>query len=169
MVSFKAVLQKFNKQGEKTGWTYFVVPQKLADKLNPGCKKSYRVKGMLDEHKIRSVSMLPMGDGDFIIPFNAAMRKATMKRHGDSIKVSLEPDTAPVKISPELLECLEDEPAAKQYFHKLPGSHRNYYSKWIESAKTDTTKAKRIALALSAFARKMSFAEMLREEKGRKI
>ena len=66
MISFNATIEKFGKQGEKTGWMYIVVPSKVANKLNPGVKKSYRVKGKLDEHAIEKVSLIPMGEGDFI-------------------------------------------------------------------------------------------------------
>ena len=47
MLTFNTTIQKFGKQGEKTGWTYIVVPEKISKKLNPGVKKSYRVKGKL--------------------------------------------------------------------------------------------------------------------------
>jgi hypothetical protein len=165
MVTFKAVLQKFDKQGEKTGWTYLNIPQKMAEKLMPGHKKSFRVKGMLDEYKIKTVALLPMGGGDFILPVNAAMRKGTMKRKGDAVKVSLEVDNTQLKISNTLLECMEDDPGALDYFNKLPASHQHYYSKWIESAKTDVTKAKRIALTINACSKKMSFSQMLQLQK----
>ena len=165
MIVFKTILLKFDKQGEKTGWTYITIPQKIADKLKPGYKRSFRVKGLIDEHKIKAVALLPMGEGDFIMPINAIMRKALMKRKGDTVKVSLEIDNASVKISTVLLECMEDDPAALEYFKKLPVSHQNYYSKWIESAKTDSTKTKRIALAMNAFSKKMSFSQMMQLQK----
>lgn len=165
MIVFKTILLKFDKQGEKTSWTYIEVSQKIADKLKPGYKRSFRVKGTLDEFKIQSVAMIPMGGGDFIIPVNAVMRKAIMKRKGEMVKVSLEVDHAVVRISTNLLECLEDDPAALDYFKKLPRSHQNYYSKWIESAKTDVTKAKRIALTINASSKKMSFSQMMQLQK----
>jgi hypothetical protein len=165
MISFKTTLLKFDKQGEKTGWTYFTISQKIAEQLNPGIKKVFRVKGTIDAYKIKSVAILPMGEGDFIMPVNAVIRKAILKRKGDMVKVSLEVDTAPVKISATLLECMQDDPAALEYFNKLPGSHKNYYSKWIESAKTDVTKAKRIALTINAFSKKMSFSQMMQQQK----
>jgi uncharacterized protein YdeI (YjbR/CyaY-like superfamily) len=64
--------------------------------------------------------------------------------------------------------CLNDEPAAVQYFNSLSGSHRNYFSKWISDAKTESTKTKRIAMAVSALARGLGFPEMLREQKAKK-
>ena len=50
-------------------------------------------------------------------------------------------------------------------FNSLAGSHRNYFSKWIDSAKTEETKAKRIAMAVSALSRNLSYPEMMREHK----
>lgn len=167
MIKFSATLEKFGQMGEKTGWTYILIPQKTAEKLSPGKKTSYRVKGKLDNHTIEKVAMVPFGGGDFIIAINAGMRKALMKKHGDKIKVELELDSD-IVICAELLECLQDEPVAKAYFSKLAPSHQRYYSRWIESAKTDQTKTKRIAQAVNAFSLKLSYGEMIRmnKEKG---
>lgn len=165
MVSFSATIEKFAKHGEKTGWTYIVVPDKIAKKLNPGVKKSYRVKGKLDEFKIEKASLIPMGEGDFILPINAAIRKATGKRFGTTLKVQLELDHSPILPPAELIECLQDEPEAFRYFNSLPQSHRNYFTKWIDSAKTEPTKTKRIALVVKTMVRKMDFGAMLREER----
>jgi len=63
------------------------------------------------------------------------------------------------------VECLADEPAAWAFFNTKTRSFQNYYSKWIESAKTETTRAKRIALAVSSLAKKIEFGEMLRMER----
>lgn len=82
------------------------------------------------------------------------------------LKVMMEADEKPFILNPDMLACLSDEPKALSYFQKLPKSHQNYYSKWIDSAKTEATKAKRIALTVTACARQMHFGEMLREQKG---
>jgi len=168
MIKFTATLSQFAEQGEKTGWTYLPIPSSIADQLKPGNKKSFRVKGKLDDFKIRSVALMPMGDGSFIMPFNAAMRKGTGKRKGATITALLEADTAPLKLNEDFLICMNDEPAALKYFNSLPGAHKNYISKWIESAKTEPTKTKRIAMAVSALSRGLGFAEMLREQKAKK-
>ncbi len=60
---------------------------------------------------------------------------------------------------------MADEPEALKYYNSLPQGHRNYFTKWIDSAKTDTTKAKRIALVIKTMLRKMDFGAMLREER----
>ncbi len=85
-----ATIHKFEKQGEKTGWTYIEVPADIAQKLKPGNKKSFRVKGKLDNYKITGVSLLPMGGGSFIMALNAGMRKGIGKRHGAMLKVQLD-------------------------------------------------------------------------------
>lgn len=168
MVSFSATIDKFVQKGEKTGWTYIAVPAAIANKLNPGVKKSYRVKGKLDEYHIEKTALVPMGEGDFIIPINVAMRKGTGKRKGAMLKVQLEIDKSPILPPSELIECLKDEPDAFKYFNSLPQGHRNYFTKWIESAKTEATKTKRIALVIKAMIRKMDFGAMLREERDEK-
>ena len=165
MLSFSTTILKFSRQGEKTGWTYIVVPDKIAKRLNPGVKKSYRIKGKLDDLKIEKTALIPMGKGDFILPINAAIRKATGKRFGATLKVQLEIDVAPILPPAALLECLQDEPEALKHFNSLPQGHRNYFTKWIETAKTEPTKTKRIALVIKTMVRKMDFGAMLREER----
>jgi hypothetical protein len=162
MITFTGTIKRFGQQGEKTGWQYLEIPAEVAEKIKPGFKKSYRVKGKLDDHSISQVSLLPMGSGSFIIPLNANIRKAIRKTTGASVRLQLTEDPRPVKICTELLICLADEPRAMENFKKLPLSHQNYYSKWIMSAKTDETKAKRIAKAVRALATNLSYGEMLR-------
>jgi Domain of unknown function (DUF1905)/Bacteriocin-protection, YdeI or OmpD-Associated len=165
MISYTTTILKFDKQGEKTGWTYVEVPEKIAEQIKPGCKKSYRVKGRLDDYKIEQVALIPMGNGDFIIPINAAMRKGIGKRKGATLEVKLQEDKREYQLNGEFMECLEDEPAALDFFKTKSASYQRYYSKWIESAKTDVTKTKRIALAVSSLAKKMEYGEMIRSQR----
>ena len=169
MVSFVATIRKFEKQGEKTGWTYFEIPADLAEKIKPGNKKSFRVKGKLDDLKISGIALLPMGAGVFIMPLNTALRKGIHKRHGAMLKVQLEEDKKPFQFNKEFMECLADEPAAKVFFETLSGSHQRYFSKWIDSAKTEPTKTKRIALAVNALAKKWGYQQMLRADQGKPV
>lgn len=165
MITFSTTIEKFAEQGEKTGWTYITVPKAVAEKLNPGVKKSYRVKGKIDDHSVEKLALIPMGKGDFIVPLNAAIRKGIGKRKGAAVKLQFSVDNSPILPPAELIECLQDEPEALQYFNSLPQGHRNYFTKWIESAKTEPTKTKRIALVIKTMVRKMDFGAMLREER----
>ena len=165
MVRFETIIKKFAQKGEKTGWTYFEVPADLAQKLKPGNRKEFKVKGKLDAQPVRRISLLPMGGGHFIFVLNASLRKALGKREGAMLKVSLEEDKSPFLFNQDFLICLDDEPRAKDFFLSLTGSHQRYFSKWIDDAKTDITRANRIAKAVNALARKMGYPEMLREGK----
>ncbi len=165
MVKFTTSIQKFKQQGEKTGWTYILIPQQLAEKINPGVKKSYRVKGSFDNYKFDAMTLLPMGEGDFIIPLKADVQKKILKRAGDTLEVQLQLQKKAYEINSDFMECLQDEPEAFSFFNSLPQGHRNYFSKWIESAKTQSTKAKRIALSVNALAKKWGYGEMILAQK----
>jgi hypothetical protein len=165
VVKFKAILSRFGEKGEKTGWTYIQITEEIAQSLKPGNRQSFRVKGKLDNFPIKQVALMPMGDGSFIMPVNAAMRKGLGKRKGAMIIVDIEADHKPLEISKDLLDCLDDDPDAKRFFYGLPLSHRNYFSKWIDSIKSPEGKIGRIADVVNAMSRKMTFPEMLRNRK----
>jgi len=164
MVSFIATIKQFAQRGEKTGWYYLDIPADVADLIKPGNKRSFRVKGKLDKHQIKQVSLLPMGQGNFILPVNATMRKAIRKNKGAMLNVQLAEDKKEPAICQELLDCLADEPIALKNFEKMLPSHQRYFSNWITSAKTDPTKAKRIAKSVNALARGLNYGEMFRDE-----
>jgi hypothetical protein len=103
-----------------------------------------------------------MGGGTFIMPINGTMRKGIHKRHGAMLKVQLEADDSPFVFNAAFIDCLDDEPKAKEFFKTLPGSHQRYFSKWIDDAKTEPTKTKRIAMAVTALSKKQGYPEMLR-------
>ncbi len=164
MVYFVGTIKQFPEKGEKTGWYYLDITEDIAQQIKPGNKKAFRVKGKLDKHQIKQVNLMPMGQGNFILPVNATMRKAIRKSKGAMVDVQLTEDKAELVICPELLECLADEPIALRNFEKLVPSHKRYFNNWINSAKTDTTKAKRIARSVNALARGMDYGEMIREK-----
>jgi hypothetical protein len=162
VIRFKATILQFKAMGEKTGWSYIKVPAALAQQLKPGNKKSFRVKGKLDTHAISGMALIPMGEGDFILALNAAVRKAIRKQKGASLEVQLEADAKVIAPPKDLLDCLADEPEALKYFRGLPMSHQNYFGNWIKAAKTEGTRTRRIACVVTAMERRLNFAEMLR-------
>lgn len=168
MVTFKAEIERFNDMGEKTGWTYVFIPFDLANQIKSDCRKSYRVKGRLDQVEIEGMSMVPMGEGNFIIPLNGAMRKKLRKERGAIVEVSLQ-EHADFKIDmPEDLEiCLSDEAHLLQSFMKQPKSHRNYFINWLNTAKTEETRTKRIVKIVAAMDKGWDFGTMIREGKPR--
>lgn len=174
---FTAPLLRFADKGEKTGWTYIVLPLSLTDALKPGQKTSFRVKGRLDTYPISQVALIPMGqqddpdeswDGAFIMAINATMRKALGKEAGATITVWLEADDSPLVNSDDLMACLADDPAALAFFESLTPGHQRYYSRWIDEAKTVDTKTRRITQAIQGFGMGLGYPEMIRYFKARK-
>ena len=165
MIEFITTILQFDKKGEKTGWSYIEITAAQAHKMKPNYKVSFRVKGKIDDYNLEKTAVLPMGDGSFILPINGQIRKAIKKRKGDKVHVSLEYDKRPLTLSGDLMKCLKEDPMALSFFRSLPKSHQNYFSKWIESAKTIQTKTKRIVMTVTALSKKQGFGEMVRENK----
>ena len=161
MLTFTATIEKFDKKGEKTGWQYIEISRAQAKKLKDS-KVSFRIKGMIDSYKLKQTALIPIGEGKFILPINATMRKTIGKRQGDKIKISLDADDDKFILSPDMMACLKDDPMAIAHFKTLPGSHQKYFSKWVESAKTAPTKAKRIVMAVTALSQQKGYVEMIR-------
>lgn len=109
-----------------------------------------------------------MGGGDYILAVNATMRRGIGKRQGASVKVQLEEDKEEYKMNGDFVDCLRDEPLAQAFFDSLPPSHQRYFSTWIDSAKTEETRARRIAQSVNALSRKMGYGEMIRALKADK-
>lgn len=169
MVEFTATIKRFESQGEKTGWTYIDVPADIAHQLVPGNRKGFRVKGLLDRYRFEGISLIPMGGGNFIMTLNATVRNGIRKKMGAMLQVKMNVDTKPVLPPPDLIECFEDEPDAAAHFNKLSKSHQNYFTNWINSAKTEATRTKRIAHTINALAKGMDFGEMIRSLKQERI
>jgi hypothetical protein len=166
MIEFKAEIERFAEMGEKTGWSYIFLPAALANSLKENCKKSFRVKGKLDNISIEGVATVPMGDGDFIIALKASLRKQLRKEVGALLTVQIEEDrNFKIELPEDLELCLSDEKELLQNFLKLPKSHQNWYINWLNAAKTESTRTKRIVNIVSAMSKGQSFGEMMREGK----
>jgi len=162
------LIEKFGPQGEKTGWTYVRIPAEVCVQLNPGVRVSFRVKGFLDQVPIEKTSVLPMGDGDFILPLNATLRRKLRKKAGDLLFVNLRADQTEYQLNQLMMDCLQEEPVALERFLAFPPSHQRYFSKWVDAAKSEHTVAKRIARILQAMHLSQNYAEMIRSHKDEK-
>lgn len=165
MIKFSATILQFKEQGEKTGWSYIDIPVEIAQQLKPDNKKSFRVKGYLDDFYFEEKALLPMGNGSFIMALKADIRKAIGKRKGAMLSVKMAEDKKPVSLNADLMRCLADEPEASSFFKTLSPGHQKYFSNWIESAKTEPTKANRIAQTITAMIKKQDYGTMIRENK----
>lgn len=168
MIHLTAIIEQFDKKGEKTGWTYLDIPQALANELKPGCKVAFRVKGKIDEVAFSGIALAPMGEGNFILPLKKELQKKIAKRKGATVNLSLAEDRDfKIEMPEELKACLIDAEGTLDSFNALPKSHQNYYFNWINAAKTDFTRVKRIAQTVEAMELKMNYGEMIRHNKSK--
>ena len=148
LVNEKCLLEKFEGKG---GWTYAQVPI-----VKPLSKNSFgwiKVKGFIDDFEIRKYHLMPMGQGRLFLPVKALIRKKIGKDVGDLVHVILYADNDPLEIPEELMVCLQDEPAALQFFNSLSESERKYYIDWVVSSKRVDTRITRLAQAVNKLAR----------------
>lgn len=168
MIHFKAEIERFETMGEKTGWSYVFIPEALANEIKAGCKRSFRVKGKIDELEVSGLATIPMGEGDFIIALNGPLRKKLRKEAGAAIELFLTEDKDFKIEMPEDLEiCLSEEDHLMQNFLKQPKSHQNYYINWINQAKTEPTRTKRLVMTVKAMDKGQDFGAMIRESQGK--
>jgi Domain of unknown function (DUF1905)/Bacteriocin-protection, YdeI or OmpD-Associated len=167
-IIFERTLDRFGAQGEKTGWVNIIIPAELAQQLHATDRKSFRVKGTLDALPIAQVALIPMGEGDYVLPVNAAMRKAIRKPVGATVRLALSKDDRAFEMDADLVACIEDDPAAQAFFTSLAPSHQRYFSKWVSEAKTDATRTKRLAQVVEGLSRSMDFGSMVRYFRTRK-
>ncbi len=97
--------------------------------------------------------------GEFLLGLSRAVREEARAEAGDTVEVELALDTAPreVEVPAVLANALAGDPAASARFDALAYTHRKEYIRWIEEAKRDETRERRITQAL----------EMLREGRTR--
>lgn len=169
MITFEAEIERFSKMGEKTGWTFVTIPKDVANQIKPDCRKSFRVKGLLDELHVTGMSFIPMGEGDFILALNSSIRKQLKKEEGAKLHMQLEEDkTFKIEMPEDLELCLLEERHFLENFLSLPKSHQNYYINWLNTAKTEPTRIKRLTQIVIAMDKKQNFSEMMRSYKNEK-
>ncbi|MCE3296988.1 MAG: hypothetical protein K0R65_2702 [Crocinitomicaceae bacterium] len=146
---------QLEKYPGKGGWTYVVIPRFEAVQT-----KSFgmvTVKGKIDSYELKAYNLMPMKGGDLFLPVKAEIRKKISKQEGDWVHVILYEDQDPLEIPQELELCLLDDPAAKQTFYGFRESDQKLYVDWINAAKRDETKVKRIGITLDRLGKGMRF------------
>lgn len=95
-------------------------------------------------------SVAVMG-GKYMVGVSAANRELTGAAAGDTVEVGLEVDNEPrvVEVPEDLAAALDAEPAAKAFYGTLNYSAQRRYVEPIGDAKTEETRARRIAKVVS--------------------
>ena len=88
--------------------------------------------------------------GEFLLGLNREVREQARVEAGDTVDVELELDTAPreVEVPQALAAALALDAEADANFARLAYTHRKEYARWIDEAKRDETRERRVAEAL---------------------
>lgn len=136
-IDFTAIIEDAGKGG-----AYITIPFDVEQIF---AKKRVKVKAWFDGEFYQG-SLVRMGGTEHILGVRKDIREKIGKSIGDVIHVVLEEDTEPrlVTIPPDFQSALENNPVAKAYFNQLAFSHQKEYVQWIEEAKRELTRQKRI-------------------------
>lgn len=133
------LLQKFEGKG---GWTYVEIPEIPMPKTSFGMLK---VKGKIDDYEFSNSHLMPLGNGSIFLAVKTEIRKKIKKQAGDTVHIILYNDKTSLIVSEELLLCMEDENGVLEKFENYSEGQKKAFVNWINSAKTEQTKADRIA------------------------
>ena len=90
--------------------------------------------------------------GRFLVPLSAENRTAAGVAAGDDVEVDVLLDTAAreVTVPTDLVDALEHDDQARQFFDDLAYSHRKEWVRWIEESKKIETRTSRIVRAVES-------------------
>ena len=137
------VLQKTECKGS---WTFVEIPEIAMPKTSFGMLK---VKGKIDDYEFSNVHMLPIGNGHIGLAIKAEIRKRIKKEAPDTVHITIYEDRTPLIIPEELLLCMRYEDGVSEKFDAYTDGQKKAFVDWIYSAKTEQTKADRIAKTIA--------------------
>jgi hypothetical protein len=110
--------------------------------------KRFPVRATVNGYEWRT-SVARMG-GEFLVGLNREVRTGAGVQAGDTVAVVLELDREPrdVQVPDALARALNADPQAKATFEGLAFTHRKEFARWIEEAKREETRARRVDQAL---------------------
>lgn len=145
---FTAPLEKMNAQ---MAFTYVEVPIDVEQEF--GTKGRVRVQGTVNGVAVDR-ALMPQKSGMHIIILGGDIRRAAKIKHqGDRVQVVFWKHPAPdqLDLPEELAETLDFLPEMKAAWDKLTPGMKRSMCYWVGSAKTEATRAKRVAELLRRF------------------
>lgn len=132
--------------GHNTG---IEVPPEIIEKLAAGRRPAV----LVDVNGYQYRNTIGVMGGRHLISVSAAIRKETGLKGGDPVTVRLSVAGAPraIEVPPALAEALDEDPEAKAFFEGLSDSLQRYHVDNVNGAKTDETRARRVAKSISLF------------------
>ena len=118
------------------------VPGRVSEHLGVG---HVAVSGTVEGMSFQS-TLAPRGDGLHRLFVHSRIFKARGVDSGDLVEVELEYDPEPeAAVPPELADALAGAPESEENFHALTPARRREVIRYVESAKRDETRARRVA------------------------
>lgn len=111
-------------------------------------KKAFPVKATINGFTWQG-RVSKMG-GKNLLGMSKERREGAGVEAGDKVEVSIELDTAErtVEIPPALESAFKKDKAAKKIYDGLAFTHRKEFARWIEEAKKDETRERRVVKTL---------------------
>ena len=125
--------------------TVVVVPFDLKETFGSGRPP---VRASVNGFTFRT-TLFTMG-GRALLGLNREVREAAGVAAGEEVSIELERDDEPrtVEVPRDLAAALAADPAVRGTFESLSYTHRKEYVRWIEDAKREETRTRRIAKAV---------------------
>lgn len=135
-------------QAHEGGGAYVTVPMDVEKVFG---KKRVPVRATFDGEAYRG-SVVRMGGPDHVLVVLKEIRRKIGKEPGDEVEVTLRKDEEPraVEVPADLRDALRANPQAAGFFDQLAYSHQREYVQWIDDAKREPTRQRRIARAVEA-------------------
>lgn len=126
-----------------------------------GIKGQVKIKATFDGKVEYRGSLANMGLGCHILGITKEIRSIIDKSFGDTISIEIERDLEErtIAIPDYLLRLLDENHHAKEYFSTLSYTDKKEYIRWIETAKKEETRTKRIGLFIDKLSKKKKFSD----------
>ncbi len=141
-------------KGPGGAWAYIPMPFDVPTEF--GVKGVCAVKGTVNGFAFRTSLMPATGGGEIHLMFNKEMKAGSGATVGEVVHVVMERDREPkiVETAADLAEALAKNPVAQANFDNFAYSHKKEYVDWINSAKQQATRERRVEQAVGMIAEK---------------
>jgi hypothetical protein len=137
---FDAIIQKEGK------FTFVALPFSPAQAW--GAKPRYHVVGTINGIPVRG-TLGALGQ-DYFLRLGAAWMRDSAIEIGANVTVCLALEGPQEEnLAPDIVQAFSENSRAKEFFDSLPTFYRKNFIRWVESAKREETRARRIAEMLA--------------------
>ncbi len=130
----------------ENGGVYFLVPFSVEEVY--GKRGALAVRVTIDGFPYQG-PLVPLADGTHLLGVGRTIRNAIEKTWGHTVRVRLAQDTAPrtVEMPDDFAHTLLITPGAREKFGKLTYLQQRDYVRWIQGAKKEDIRRRRLAEA----------------------